>query len=97
MGCRLAGSVAIPVPRPPDSVFSIGTCGNRPADDHHSMHIEVQTMVDTRNSRVGQKLVSLWLRREDFNVLKEHCEKLGVDRSTFLKLAAFSLMERKKA
>ena len=52
-------------------------------------------MADTRNSRVGQKLVSFWLRREDFNVLKEHCEKLGVDRSTFLKLAAFSLMERK--
>ena len=52
-------------------------------------------MSDSRNSRVGLRLVSFWLRREDFILLKEHCKKLGVDRSTFLKLAAFSLMERK--
>ena len=52
-------------------------------------------MSDTRNGRAGQKLISLWVSKSEFDAIKGHCKALGIDRSTFLRLAAVILMERK--
>jgi hypothetical protein len=49
-----------------------------------------------RNSRAGKKLLTLWLTKQEHDALASQCRRLGVDKSTFVRLATFSLMEGRR-